>query len=581
MTGPMIRSTVRARVLAGVVATVVVAGIVAGASPVVAQTAPSATTGGIPTENATTGGSATPGARRITINPYVEASQTLAADLNGGDVLTYTSLAAGVDAAIQTQRVAGQLSYRYERRFGWGDRLGDDDVHSGLARVDARVTRNLTLEAAGIATRARSDIRGAAPGLLVGNVNNVSQVYAIYAGPSFTTTAGPVVFDANYRLGYTKVETPTFGDTSIGGRRLDYYDDSIGNTATARASVAPGLVAPFGVTLSGAYDRETASQLKQRYEGYYGRGDILQPVSPYVALTAGIGYEKIETSQKDAVVDSTGTPVLDRDGRFVTNDASPRRVAYRTDGLYYDAGVIWRPNRRTSVEAHVGKRYGSLSYTGTATYQASRSVGLAVNVYDGVQTFGRQLRTGIGNLPTSFLTGNQQGFGQQFNGCVFGSSGAQPGACLNDVFQSISTASYRARGVDGVIVATRGRSTWGAGAGYANRKLYSPNVAPGLVVTGLEDQSYYGQLFYARTLTQVSGVNADLFVNYYDPGVPNIAAADVSGDDGVWSYGATGTYYRNFGRLGTTASLGLYSFKVGDLDSDWSAQALVGARYQF
>ncbi len=520
-------------------------------------------------------------ARRVTINPYIEASQTLYADLNGGDVLTYTSLAAGVDAAIETQRVSGQLSYRYERRFGWGDDLGDQDIHSGLARVDARVTRNLTLEAAGIATRARSDIRGAAPGLLVGNVDNVSQLYSVFAGPSFTDTFGPVVFNANYRLGYTKVETPTFGDTAVGGRRLDYYDDSIGNTATASATVAPGSIAPFGITLSGAYDRETASQLKQRYEGYYGRGDILQPISPYVALTAGVGYETIETSQKDAVVDATGTPVLDRDGRFITNAASPRRIAYRTDGVYYDAGVIWRPNRRTSVEAHVGKRYGSLSYTGTATYQASQSVGLSVNVYDGVQTFGRQLRTGIGNLPTSFLTGQQQGFGQQFNGCVFGTTGAAPGGCLNDVFQSIATASYRARGVDGVIVATRGRSTFGAGLGYANRKLYAPNFAPGIVVTGLEDQSYYGQLFYQRSLTQASGVNADLFANYYDPGVANIAPEDVSGDDGVWSYGATGTYYHNFGRLGTTASLGLYSFKVGDFDSEWSAQALIGARYQF
>ncbi len=519
--------------------------------------------------------------RRVTINPYIEARQTLAADLNGGDVLTYTSLAAGVDAAIATQRIAGQLSYRYERRFGWGDDLGDQDIHSGLARINAQVTPNLTLEAAGIATRARSDIRGAAPGLLAGNVDNVSQIYSVYAGPSFTSNAGPVAFNANYRLGYTKVETPTFGDPTLGGQRLDYYDDSIGNTVTASAAVSPGALAPFGVTVSGSYDRETASQLKQRYEGYYGRGDVLMPISPYVALTAGVGYEKIETSQKDPLVDATGAPVLDRDGRFVTDTASPRRIAYRTDGVYYDAGVVWRPNRRTSVEGHIGRRYGSTSFTGTATYQASKSVGLAVNVYDGVQTFGRQLRTGIGNLPTSFLTGQQQGFGQQFNGCVFGSSGAAPGGCLNDVFQSISTASYRARGIDGVIVATRGRSTWGGGVGYANRRLYAPNVAPGLIVTGLEDESYYGQLFYSRSLTQVSGVNGDLFVNYYDPGVANLAASDVSGDDGIWSYGATGTYYHNFGRLGTTASLGLYSFKVGDLDSDWTAQALVGARYQF
>jgi hypothetical protein len=524
--------------------------------------------------------SATPAAaqakRRVSITPYIEASQILDADLSGGDVLTYTSLAAGVDAASETQRVSGQISYRYERRFAWNKDVGDNDIHSGLARVNAKVTKDLSFEAGGIATRTRSDIRGAAPGLLVGNVDNVAQVYAVYGGPSLRTTAGPVAINANYRLGYTKVETPTFADTGMGTQRLDYYDDSVGHTVNASASIAPGTVLPFGVTASGAYDRETASQLKQRYEGYYGRGDVLMPISPYVALTAGVGYEKIETSQKDALVDAAGAPVLDKDGRFVTNAASPRRIAYRTDGVYYDAGVVWRPNRRTSVEGHVGKRYGSLSYTGTATYQASQSVGLAVNVYDGVQTFGRQLRTGIGNLPTSFISGQQQGFGQQFNGCVFGSSGAQPGACLDDVFQSISTSSYRARGIDGVIVASRGRSTWGAGAGYANRKLYAPNVAPGLVVSGLDDQSYYGQLFYTRTLTRASGVNGDLFVNYYDSGVE-----DAGGDTSVWSYGATGTYYHNFGRLGTTASLGLYSFKVGDLDSDWSAQALIGARYQF
>ena len=514
--------------------------------------------------------------RRVTVSPYVEASQILSADLDGGDVLTYTSLAAGVDAAIATPRVSGQLSYRYERRFAWDDDVGDTDIHSGLARVNARVSNALTLEAGGIATRSRSDIRGAAPGLLVGNVDNVAQLYSVYGGPSLATTAGPVAFNATYRLGYTKVETPTFAAANVGGRRLDYYDDSIGNTATASASVAPGSVAPFGMTLSGAYDRESASQLKQRYEGYFVRGDVLQPISPYVALTAGVGYETIESSQRDPLVDATGTPVLDKNGRFVTDPASPRRIAYRTDGLYYDAGVIWRPNRRTSVEGHVGKRYGSLSVTGAATYQASQAVGLSVVVYDGIQTFGRQLRTGLANLPTSFVSGQQQGLDQQFNGCVFGTSGAQPGACLDDVFQSISTSSYRARGINGIITATRGRSTYGAGAGYVNRKLFGARAAPGIAIDGLDDESYFGQLFYSRALTRVSGVNADLFVNDYESGVE-----DISGDSDVWSYGGSGTYYHNFGRLGTTASAGLYSFKVGDLDSVWSAQALIGARYQF
>jgi hypothetical protein len=525
-----------------------------------------------------TGSGGGQGARRVVVRPYIEATQILTADLGGGDVLTYTSLAAGVDAAVSTARINGQVSYRYERRFAYDDDIGDTDIHSGLARVEAQLTRNLSLEAGGIATRSRSDIRGAAPGVLVGNVSNIAQVYAVYGGPNFAAQAGDVAVNANYRLGYTKVETPTFGTAATGGQRLDYYDDSIGHTATASAGFRPGTLLPVGLTASAGFDRETAGQLSQRYQGYFGRGDAVLPVSPYVALTAGLGYERIETSQKDALVDAAGVPVLDRDGRFRTAPGSPRRIAYRTDGLYYDAGVIWRPNRRTSVEARIGERYGSLSFTGTATYQASKDVGVAVNVYDGVQTFGRQLRTGLANLPTSFLAPNQ-GFAQQFNGCVFGATGAAPGGCLDDVFQSISTSSYRARGIDAVLVATRGRTTFGGGIGYANRRLFAPRGAPGLVVTGLEDESYYGQLYFARSLSSVSGLNATAFVNYFDSQLGG--GFVTAGDGGVWSYGATGTYYRNFGRLGTTASLGLYSFKVGDFDSDWSAQALLGARYQF
>ena len=49
----------------------------------------------------------------------------------------------------------------------------------------------------------------------------------------------------------------------------------------------------------------------------------------------------------------------------------------------------------------------------------------------------------------------------------------------------------------------------------------------------------------------------------------------------VWSYGATASYYHNFGRLGTTASVGVYDFKQGDLRSQVSANAALAARYTF
>ena len=505
------------------------------------------------------------------VSPYIEVSQTVDADLKGGDTVTYTSVAAGIDASVSTARLNGQIDYRYERRFAENHHLGDDDVHTGLARIDAKLTPALTFEAGAIATRARSDIRGAAPGVLVGNVDNVSQLYSVYAGPTLATRVGVVSLNAVYQIGYTKVETPTYaGD--VQGQRLDYYDHSLGQVATASAGIAPGAVLPIGVTLSGLYEREDGGQLGQRFESYHGRGDVLLPVSPNVALTAGAGYERIEASQRDPLRNAAGTPVLDGNGRFETDPNSPRRIAYRTDGVYYDAGVVWRPNRRTSVEAHVGRRYGSMTYTGTATYQALKTVGFAVSVYDSVETFGQQLRSGMAALPTSFVA-NHDPFSQQFNGCVFGTSGAAPGGCLDSVFQSITTASYRARGVDAVATVTRGLSTFGAGVGYSIRRLFAPGGGSGIVVYGDEDESYYGQLFWSRGLSPNSGVDVNAFVDYY--------TTQLSHGTGTWSYGATGSYYHNFGRLGTTASVGLYSFKVGDLSSDVSLQALLGARYHF
>ena len=511
--------------------------------------------------------------KRVVVAPYIEASQTLAADLNGdGDVLTYTSLAAGIDAAVTTPRVEGQISYRYERRIAWDDDIGDADIHSGLVRVAAKVAPGLSVEGGALATRSRFDIRGAAPGLLTGNDDNVTEVYSLYAGPTLATSAGPLAINAAYRIGYTKVEAPGALGLAAGQPRLDYFNHSLGQSATVSAGVSPGTVLPVGLTASAGYDREDASQLDQRYENAYLRGDVLVPVLPTLAVAGGVGYQKLTVSQRDPVFTAAGVPVTDANGRFVTDDNSPRRITYRTDGVYYDAGVVWRPNHRTSLGAYLGRRYGTWSYTGNLSYQASRSVGLSVNVYDSVQTFGRQLREGLSNLPTSFIAG-RNAYTQQYNGCVFSTGGTTPGGCLNDVFQSISTASYRARGVDGVLSINRGFNTFGVGVGYANRKLFQPGNAAGVTLYGLEDESYYGQLFYGRQLSSVDGIQANAFVNYYDPAI--------STADGVWGYGASASYYRNFGRLGTTATLGLFGYDSGDLRSQLSAQALLGARYTF
>ena len=160
-------------------------------------------------------------AARVLLQPYIEVSQTLDADLKSGDVLTYTSAAAGIDASIDTARLTAQASYRYEHRFSWDDDFGDEDVHSGLARAAFRVTPILTLEGGALATRTRYDIRGEAPGVLAGDNRNIAQVYSLYAGPTLATAVGPVSVGALYRLGYTKVDTPGFSPLLAGQPRLD------------------------------------------------------------------------------------------------------------------------------------------------------------------------------------------------------------------------------------------------------------------------------------------------------------------------------------------------------------------------
>ena len=87
------------------------------------------------------------------------------------------------------------------------------------------------------------------------------------------------------------------------------------------------------------------------------------------------------------------------------------------------------------------------------------------------------------------------------------------------------------------------------------------------------DNSYYGQAFVAVPIDRNSGVNGNVFANYYESG---IASAP-----GVFSTGATGLYYHNFGRISTTASAGIYSFTQKGADDQLSAQGQVGVRYQF
>lgn len=512
--------------------------------------------------------------RRVDVNPYIEAGQVLVADLDGpGDVVTYTSVAAGVDASVQTRRVQVTASYRYEHRFAWNDDLGDESIHSGLVRGNVSILPGFDLEAGGLATRSRVDIRGDAPVSLAGNVANIAQVYSAYAGPSLSGNLGPVNLGAAYRIGYNKVESPDLGiGLEPGAPLVDYYDDSTTQFLSGQASVAPGDVLPVGLTLSTQWEREDQSQLDNRYEGRYARGDAILPVTPTVALVGGVGYENIEISSRDPVVDATGAPVVDRSGRYVTAAGSPRRIDYDFDGIFWDAGVAWRPNRRLSLEARVGERYDTISYTGSLSWAASPSTSVQVGVYDTVTSYGRGIQSGLAALGTDFQV-RRDPFGDQFDGCVFGRGEGNAGGCLSGIFQSLASANYRARGIDGIFTASRGRTTLGFGAGYANRKFLVRDTGPDTLLSGVTDQSWYAQAFWSYAMPDGGQVDLSVDGSYYDPGLA------LAGD--VVAAGLTGSYGRSFGRLGATASAGVYYFDQDGFASDLVAQALLGLRYGF
>ena len=414
--------------------------------------------------------------RGVTLAPYIEASQVLVAELSpGDDVVTYSQVAVGVDAAVTGRNNGGSLSLRYERNIGYGDEALDSDTVSGVARGYATVVpRALTIEGGALAARTRVDGNGGATlNPLVGD-DRESRIYSAYAGPNLHTRAGDVEVNANYRIGYTRVEAPDFVVVSP-AQSDDVFDESVVQVAGFHAGTRPGEPLPIGHGVGGGWVREDVSNLDQRVEDRFARADVQVPVGRDLAFVGGVGYEDVEVSGRDAVRDAGGNPVLGPDGRFVTDESQPRQIAYDVSGLIWDVGVMWRPSVRTALEAHVGRRYDSTSYYGTFAWAPTSRSNVNIAVYDTVSGFGGLLNTALANLPTRF-TAARNALSGDFTGCVGGEQGAN---CLAGVLGSVRSAVFRSRGIAAGYGVTFWRFNTGLGAGYQQRKFIA---APGTVL---------------------------------------------------------------------------------------------------
>ena len=507
----------------------------------------------------------------VSIDPYIEAAQIVNAELSpNSETLTYTALAAGVDASINGRNNAGSVSLRYERRFGYG-RAENSDVVSGVARVSAGIIpQAVRIEAGAMAQRSRVESNGGAVIAPLDVDDSVSKIYSIYAGPVVSTHAGDVKVDASYRFGYTKVTAPDAVVVAPGGAPVDLFDSSVVHNAEIRAGTRPHEVLPVGIGAGAGYYQEDVSNLDQRVRDFHARADVTVPVSQDLAVVGGIGYENVEISSRDAVFGPGGVPVVGSDGRLVTDKSAPRQIAYEASGLIWDVGVMWKPSPRTSFEAHVGRRYGSTSYFGTFGWAPSRRQSVNIAVYDNVAGFGGRVNSALANLPTQFqairnpLTGD-------VTGCV---SSLEQGSCLGGALGSLRSATFRARGVAATYGLDLGRITTGIGIGYDRRTFFA---APGTILAaanGVVDENYWAMAYLAAQLDQRSNLSTNVYANWFQSGFAG------SGDSSA--LGATVAYRRSLtNRLSGTVALGIDGISRQFEDDYWTASALAGVRYSF
>lgn len=511
------------------------------------------------------------GRPRVEITPYIEAQQVVVADFkDGGEVLTYSTIAVGVDASVQTRRAEAQVNLRYERTIGYDDKVDDSDLVSGIARGSVVVAPGLSLEAGGLATRTKVDGRGASPTNFVGTPDNVTQVYSVYAGPSYSSKFGELSVNADYRLGYSKVESKEVGSLPPGQQPFDTFDDSVSHSASASVGMQPGGSLPVGWSVGAGYEREDAGQLDSRFESKFVRGDVTVPVGSGFAVVGGVGYESIKATERDALRDGMGDPIVDGDGRLVTDPASPRLTAYEEDGIIWDVGVLWRPSKRTSFSAYYGQRYGSDTFGANLAYQPNNDWAVNVSVYDTVSGFGNNLNDNLAALPTSFRSSRNPLSGD-IGSCAFGQSG---GFCFNNALQSTNSASFRSRGVNASFSSTVGGWDTGIAIGYDRRKFLTSALGARADLSNLVDENYFAVASLGKDLDRRSRFESNVYASYFDSGF--------AGAGGVLGLGFNSSYYRQIIRgLSATAAVGLESYRQEDFDSDLTGSALVGLRYSF
>lgn len=516
------------------------------------------------------------GSGRMKIQSYIELSQSVLARLEPvHDVLTYSSVAVGVDMSLAGRRTEGAVSVRYERRFAESGNIVSNDTISGLARVrHDLVPRELTIEAGGLATRTRFDASGASRLGSVETGDRVAQVYSLYAGPAVSTHVGEVALKGSYLIGYTKVNTPRLPVTGLPPGQPqpqgDIFNHSVAHSAQVSAGVAPHTVLPIGLTASAGYNQEDIANLDQRVRELRAGVQATLPINSELALIGDVGWQDVKVSSRDAVRGPGGVPVVGSDGRYVTDKSKPRQIAYDVTGLTWDVGVMWRPSRRTSLSAFVGRRYDSMTYYGSFSYTPNARNALQIDVFDAVSGFGSTVGNAVRGLPTDF-TADRNPFSGDISGCA---AGAQSGGCVNGALGSIASAAFRNRGVSASYSHQLGKLRMGLGAGYLRRKFIGANGTVLEAANGRTDQNFYVSGQISGPIDRLTAFTVAVYDSWYKSGVSDLADVNSIG----FNAGITHQFTR---RLVGNAGVGLDALNRKAFADDVIATGQVGLRYNF
>lgn len=504
------------------------------------------------------------------VQPYIEVGQVVSAELSpGNDIVTFTQVAVGVDINVQGRNSGAAVSLRYERNIGYGDNSIDTDTISGIARTSVALIPNaLSFETGGLAARTRVDPGGGTTANPLVREDAESRFYSAFAGPSLNTRVGDVDLTGVARVGYNRFETDAALVTPQ-GQTVDVFDDSVTYVGQLRAGTRPGEVLPVGLAVTAGGFQEDIGNLDQRVRDLFVRGDVTVPLNNNLALVAGAGYEDVEISSRDALRDANGNPVIGADGRFVTDRAAPRQIAFDVDGLLWDVGVLWRPSSRTELQAAVGRRYDSTTYYGTFTYVPNQRSAFALAAYDGVSGVGGVLNNGLARLGTDFEAIRNPVTGD-FGGLVSGTEGQ----ALIGGLGSNRAAAFRGRGVLASYQRQVGRTTAALGAGYDRRTFIAAAGTVLAPINGLTDESYYIVGGLTRELGPDANITSNAYINWFDgAGTGN----DLTAMGGSIAYNQSITR-----RLVGRAAIAVDYFDSQLTAEDFAfATALIGMRYNF